>query len=91
MTTDSFENHPFNPENDPYEVEAATAPVAEPVCEFCGGAVPAERVEDTLYVCLNCQPETERPDEVDDSVKFCPECETPNQFGELCSRCRNEA
>lgn len=24
---------------------------------------------------------------IDDSVKFCPDCETPNQFGELCSRC----
>ena len=26
--------------------------------------------------------------EVDDSVKCCPGCETPNQFGELCNSCR---
>lgn len=31
----------------------------------------------------------EEPD-VDDSVRFCPECETPNQFGELCGRCQRE-
>lgn len=26
----------------------------------------------------------------DDTVHCCPECETPNQFGELCHRCRSE-
>lgn len=26
----------------------------------------------------------------DDSVKFCPDCERPNQFGELCFSCRQE-
>jgi hypothetical protein len=31
----------------------------------------------------------DEPD-VDDSVRFCPECETPNQFGELCDRCQRE-
>lgn len=30
------------------------------------------------------------PPDVDDSVRFCPECETPNQFGEVCNRCRRE-
>lgn len=29
--------------------------------------------------------------EIDDAVRFCPECETPNQFGELCARCKDEA
>lgn len=24
---------------------------------------------------------------IDDSVKCCPDCERPNQFGELCARC----
>jgi hypothetical protein len=33
------------------------------------------------------QHEDQEP-EIDDSAKFCPECETPNQFGELCNRCR---
>jgi hypothetical protein len=32
----------------------------------------------------------DEPPDVDDSVNFCPECETPNQFGELCTRCRRE-
>lgn len=27
------------------------------------------------------------PPDVDDSVKCCPECEKPNQFGELCQSC----
>jgi hypothetical protein len=26
----------------------------------------------------------------DDTVLFCPECERPNQFGELCEACRRE-
>ncbi len=26
----------------------------------------------------------------DDSVKFCPDCERPNQFGELCPTCQRE-
>lgn len=26
----------------------------------------------------------------DPEVKACPECETPNQFGELCSKCEVE-
>jgi hypothetical protein len=26
----------------------------------------------------------------DDSVKRCPNCETPNQFGETCARCIKE-
>lgn len=26
----------------------------------------------------------------DDTVRCCPECETPNQFGELCNRCRED-
>ncbi len=30
------------------------------------------------------------PPDPDDSVRFCPECETPNQFGEICDRCRRE-
>ena len=25
-----------------------------------------------------------------DTVKYCPECETPNQFGELCSSCSQD-
>lgn len=32
---------------------------------------------------------SQEPD-VDDSVRFCLECETPNQFGELCGRCQRE-
>lgn len=27
---------------------------------------------------------------VDDTIYFCPECESPNQFGELCGRCQRE-
>jgi hypothetical protein len=37
---------------------------------------------------LNSELETE-PDH-DDSVKCCPDCERPNQFGELCVSCARE-
>ena len=34
----------------------------------------------------------EPPDAVaNDGPRACPECETPNQFGELCARCRADA
>lgn len=45
------------------------------------GYVDQDMVEDQIN--------TEEP-EINDEVKFCPECEKPNQFGELCERCRNE-
>lgn len=34
-------------------------------------------------------PDTDPNEEpaIDDTVLCCPDCETPNQFGELCSRC----
>lgn len=28
--------------------------------------------------------------EIDDTVHFCPDCERPNQFGELCVECERE-
>ena len=39
------------------------------------------------YACSDCDPPES---EVDDSVKYCPECETPNQFGDLCDACRRD-
>jgi hypothetical protein len=33
--------------------------------------------------------ETEEPDQ-NDEVKCCPDCERPNQFGELCLECERE-
>jgi len=44
-------------------------------CSVCG-------VVDCDGSCL----EDMDPD-VDDSVKYCPDCERPNQFGELCQSC----
>lgn len=34
-------------------------------------------------------PEPDEPSH-DDSVNFCPNCERPNQFGELCVTCQRE-
>ncbi len=42
---------------------------------------------DEYYTALANEPDA--PD-IDDSVRFCPECETPNQFGELCEHCQRE-
>lgn len=36
------------------------------------------------------QSEGEDPNPIDDSVKVCPDCERPNQFGELCPSCQRE-
>lgn len=47
---------------------------------------PMDEHETALY---NYDDYYDEPD-VDDSVRFCPECETPNQFGELCGRCQRE-
>jgi hypothetical protein len=60
--------------------------VAHANCEECGVEIPVE-----LTVCDDCSgysPE-EEPDH-DDSVKFCPDCERPNQFGELCQSCQSD-
>jgi hypothetical protein len=47
---------------------------------------PVDEHEATLY---DYDEYYDEPD-IDDSVRFCPECETPNQFGELCGRCQRE-
>lgn len=49
-------------------------------CEYCG-------FPDEDGTC-GCHPEPE-PDH-DDSVRFCPNCERPNQFGELCAACERD-
>ncbi len=48
---------------------------------------PIDEYESALYV---PEEDYDEPPDVDDSVHFCPECETPNQFGELCNRCQRE-
>lgn len=48
---------------------------------------PCDEYETSLY---NYDDDYSEPPDIDDSVHFCPECETPNQFGELCGRCRRE-
>lgn len=42
------------------------------------------QIESILYE------QSDEPPDVDDSVKYCPECETPNQFGEICARCERD-
>lgn len=39
---------------------------------------------------IKIQPFDHEP-EIHDEVLCCPDCERPNQFGELCSRCYNDA
>lgn len=34
--------------------------------------------------------EQQEEPEIDDSVKCCPGCETPNQFGEICMACQRD-
>src|SRR4051812_16201317 len=75
------------------------------VCRDCGNVVrlcSVERCAEEICTCDSAraydnqlcpthQDEDDGDDpNIDDSVKFCPECETPNQFGEICGRCEAE-
>jgi len=55
-------------------------------CEECGDPIPVE-----LTRCDNCEyyASCGEPDH-DDTVHCCPDCERPNQFGELCPSCERE-
>lgn len=53
-------------------------------CAYCGEDV----IEGEACTCEHYRP-TQEPDH-DDSVKCCPECERPNQFGEVCQSCQTE-
>lgn len=53
-------------------------------CAYCGEDV----IEGEPCTCEHYWPDA--PD-VDDSVKCCPDCERPNQFGETCVSCRRDA
>lgn len=48
-------------------------------------------VQEALNRIVGIEPGAEdlEPPQVDDTVMYCPECELPNQFGGLCSRCRD--
>lgn len=61
-------------------------------CEECGNPIEAEfslceKCEVKLYGTISGEPIN---DPHDDSVKCCPDCERPNQFGELCAGCQRE-
>lgn len=56
------------------------------ICESCGVNATAPR---SCY-CDECEAEFYDEPEIDDSVRCCPDCERPNQFGEVCSSCLRE-
>lgn len=69
----------------------------EVTCDGCGATVThllcGPVTEDADYrMCETCIEERDGQDEPehDDSVKCCPDCERPNQFGELCAECERE-
>ena len=62
--------------------------------EEVGGTVPDNDYIDDLCERLNCgglplEQESEEPSQ-SDAVLCCPDCERPNQFGELCAPCARE-
>ena len=68
------------------------------ICEGCGATVThlicGSVTEDEDYrMCDSCIAERDshydEPD-CDDTVLCCPDCERPNQFGELCAACARE-
>jgi hypothetical protein len=48
------------------------------------------KTEEELFFDEGAPDDEPSSDAFDDTVYFCPECETPNQFGELCPRCQAE-
>jgi DNA-directed RNA polymerase subunit RPC12/RpoP len=66
-------------------------------CVMCGSTImvrPADHRDGDEYMCEGCwaifeDEQTPEPDH-DDTVHACPDCERPNQFGELCHPCASE-
>lgn len=71
------------------EVDLIDQPEPEPPLAVLDSAA-LEALGYTPEVIDAMMPADEREPDIDDSVRFCPECETPNQFGEVCDRCRRE-
>lgn len=70
-------------------------------CVYCGEVItfdlPEGHTDGDWYACERCAAMDEpctcehcvEPDH-DDTVHCCPDCERPNQFGELCHSCASE-
>jgi NMD protein affecting ribosome stability and mRNA decay len=75
--------------NDQYNRTVAHLNMTDEVhtnCEECGAVIPVE-----LTLCDDCTYAAEASEpEHDDSVKFCPNCGRPNQFGDLCISCQRD-
>jgi hypothetical protein len=70
-------------------------PSCTEVCGDCGMIVCREHrvlTQDSTQCrgCHDTAPDDEPEPSHDDTVLCCPECEIPNQFGELCFRCQRE-
>lgn len=78
--------HPYGEKDAEREVKLTT-PAGIEINGICDAGHPH-----TCRLCLEHYESDEDPKqpEIDDSVKFCPNCERPNQFGELCEPCRRE-
>lgn len=55
-----------------------------PECLACPN--PVTRAGDHCAECLECLDPM-----VDDTVHCCPDCERPNQFGEICGECQRDS
>jgi hypothetical protein len=69
--------------------EGCEAEITHIVC----GHIPTQAEDSDYYLCDSCiaeRDEVEQEPDIDDSVKCCPDCERPNQFGELCASCEQE-
>lgn len=52
------------------------------MCCHCNERIPSAYAEESAL--------GQDPNPIDDSVKVCPDCEQPNQFGEVCSSCQHD-
>lgn len=67
------------------------------LCVMCGAAVEQiapDHQDGDEYMCERCaeifeEEQAQEPD-YNDEVLCCPDCERPNQFGELCYSCQSE-
>lgn len=76
---------------------AHSCPECDQAC-YCGGDIDDVLLEDGEDACTHCADgDGDDSDEdyldppcIDDPVYACPDCEHPNQFGELCFTCATD-
>jgi hypothetical protein len=93
IAAERFNEHETNLKATPEQKPAYAGLAAQFARQTAEALALAERLDNAEFIrvgkpCLDAE-DLDEP-EHDDSVKCCPDCEKPNQFGELCAECARE-